>query len=587
MIRRPYDGTNFGAKTTVATGINWNDARGAFMVNNVLYTGWSDGRLLARSFNGSSLGLEEPVEMYGLDTRPVPSAFRIPGTNLDVPRFAQHLTNMTGMFYDGGRLYYTVAGDPRLYYRYFTPSTRIVGAILHVSETTPSTGIDWATIRGMTMVGGKLYYVLSDGTLVKTDFAGGDVSGAQTSVSGPAIDGENWSARGLFVLDQVVDTFPPTVPGTPTASSTRVGEIDVTWQSSTDGKSDTLTYRIYRDGELTPLDDVTTNEQGQLTYTDAGLTGGEMHSYQVSAVDEGTNESAKSAASNVATVLGPDTTDPTKPGTPTGEGVSKTKIEISWAASSDDRDTELTYRVYRDTEPTPIAEFDSTETTTVTYLDEGLEPGSSHTYVVEAEDDAGNVSEASDPSDPIATQGVAFEDDFSTGDFSNWDFESHLAIDITDGATDPPSARADTTNEPGYARVNLPTPVPSSCLSAAVKVTDRGATGLDLIRMRTSTGGIITKTYVNNANEIVLRSDFATTQKLSGVQLPTGWHTYEMCGTVGTTSLWDLYLDGTQIVTAWQADTGTTDIGRIQIGDTGNKTAIANYDDVVVDGEPG
>ena len=34
---------------------------------------------------------------------------------------------------------------------------------------------------------------------------------------------------------------------------------------------------------------------------------------------------------------------------------------------------------------------------------------------------------------------------------------------------------------------------------------------------------------------------------------------------------------------AWAANTGTTPVGRIQIGDTGAKTWTANFDDVVVD----
>ena len=110
-------------------------------------------------------------------------------------------------------------------------------------------------------------------------------------------------------------------------------------------------------------------------------------------------------------------------------------------------------------------------------------------------------------------------------------------------------------------------------MSANIDVEDRGSAGLDLLRIRTAGGGNITKTYVNNNNVLVLRSELAETQKLSGVQLPTGWNTYEMCGEIGTSSTWDLYLNGSKIVSDWVADVGTTDAGRIQIGDTANRTA--------------
>ncbi len=208
--------------------------------------------------------------------------------------------------------------------------------------------------------------------------------------------------------------------------------------------------------------------------------------------------------------------------------------------------------------------------------------------MVEAEDEAGNVSDPSAASDPITTEGVAFGDDFSSGDFSKWTETVRMQIDLADGGAAPPSALISPNDQSAFARAELDAPMSSACLSSAVRVTDPGTVALDLIRVRSGAGeGPVAKTYLNSSGQLVLRSDFAPDQKQSGVALPTGWSTIEMCGSVGPTSTWDLYLNGVKIIDAWQADTGTQPITQIQIGDSRKRTVVANWDDVTLDGEPG
>ena len=51
--------TGATSPATVALGtpaINWANLRGAFMVNDTLYTGWSDGTLKSQSFDGNTFG---------------------------------------------------------------------------------------------------------------------------------------------------------------------------------------------------------------------------------------------------------------------------------------------------------------------------------------------------------------------------------------------------------------------------------------------------------------------------------------------------------------------------------------------------
>jgi PQQ-like domain len=71
----------------------------------------------------------------------------------------------------------------------------VVGA-----ETFVAAASGWSTVSGMTMASGKLYFATTNGNLSAVDFSGGVPSGAATVLSGPAVDGQNWVSRGLFVL---------------------------------------------------------------------------------------------------------------------------------------------------------------------------------------------------------------------------------------------------------------------------------------------------------------------------------------------------------------------------------------------------
>jgi hypothetical protein len=179
MEVRGFDGGGFGAASTVSTGVDWSQARGAFMVSGRLYTGWSDNNLYVRDFGGSSAGAAAPLALAGLN-----------GFNFPVNR-------ITGMFFDAGRIYYTLSADPRLYYRYFTPESGIVGADVFVASG-DGDGRNWSSVTGMTMASGRLYYA-TGGNLSAVDFAGGVPSGSATVISGPLLDGRDWGSRGLFV----------------------------------------------------------------------------------------------------------------------------------------------------------------------------------------------------------------------------------------------------------------------------------------------------------------------------------------------------------------------------------------------------
>jgi hypothetical protein len=183
LARRSFNGTTSGAVSTLSTpGVDWSQARGAFITNGRIYAGWSDGHLYSRTFDGSTVGPAVDMDLHGL-TAGTPSFFPV--------------SSVTGMFFDAGRLYYTVSGDPNLYYRYFTPESEVVGAQRFVAHN-GSGGLMWGDVRGMALAAGKLYFARSNGTLFAVTFSGGVPNPATLSTidSSPA---QAWASRGMFV----------------------------------------------------------------------------------------------------------------------------------------------------------------------------------------------------------------------------------------------------------------------------------------------------------------------------------------------------------------------------------------------------
>ena len=171
----------------------------------------------------------------------------------------------------------------------------------------------------------------------------------------------------------------------------------------------------------------------------------------------------------------PDTTPPSAPGTPTGTSTRAGQIDLSWAAASDDRATSLSYRVFRDGDSSPVGTVQGPATGTVTFTDSvGLQPGSEHTYAVDAFDgtNRGPLSAISAAITVTSGPPVIFADDFTAG-FANWSGVTNLTIDNATGGVAPPSARSQLTSVPDYAFKNLTGgPFSSVCMS-------RGSTSLD------------------------------------------------------------------------------------------------------------
>ncbi|MEQ6900559.1 malectin domain-containing carbohydrate-binding protein [Nocardioides sp. YIM 152588] len=195
LQRRPVDATGAptGPAATVDDVEDWSGVRGGFLLNGDLYYGRTDNNLYRRSFDAAT-GALGPATQVDLHDDP-DNGNRIP--------FA--ISSMTGMFFDPEtfRIYYTVSGDSRLYYRYFMPrgadtpnpddtaATEYVGA---QTFTADAGGVSFSSAAGLTLAGGRILYGSSDGSLRSVPFSGGRVTGPATVVSG---DG-TWRFRALF-----------------------------------------------------------------------------------------------------------------------------------------------------------------------------------------------------------------------------------------------------------------------------------------------------------------------------------------------------------------------------------------------------
>ncbi|MFZ0324153.1 MAG: PKD domain containing protein, partial [Actinomycetes bacterium] len=95
---RYFDGSAVNGTVSAPAADDWSQARGAVMIDGTVYTGWSDGTLRARSYDGTTFGPSRTMDLYAN------------GYSTDSRFFGIDIPRITGMFYDraNARLYYTL-----------------------------------------------------------------------------------------------------------------------------------------------------------------------------------------------------------------------------------------------------------------------------------------------------------------------------------------------------------------------------------------------------------------------------------------------------------------------------------------------
>jgi PKD repeat protein len=242
---RHFDGTTTGPSTSLNTGISWGSIRGAFTVNGEIVYGRPDGFLYERSFNGSTFGSEVKLDPYhdpfwdNIDTG---SGQTYTGQMSD---FANEIPSLTSMFFTNGRLYYTLAGDSTMHWRWFEPDSGTVGS----DEFQVADGMDWSHVAGAFLSGNTLYFAdKASGSLSSVGWDGTKATGSP-SVANTSTD---WASRGIFMLaDATNPNQSPNANFTATCSATNNAcTIDASGSIDPDGSITDFAFS-YGDGSTT------------------------------------------------------------------------------------------------------------------------------------------------------------------------------------------------------------------------------------------------------------------------------------------------------------------------------------------------
>lgn len=196
-----------------------------------------------------------------------------------------------------------------------------------------------------------------------------------------------------------VDTTPPTVPGDVTATTVSSTQVRIRWDASTDAGTGVAGYRVFRDGDDTPIAEVRITN-----YLDTALEPNTSYVYTVRAYDGAAtpNVSALSPVATATTLPLPPTGDSTPPSVPSNvsaTAVGTTSIQITWQPSNDPSGISE-YRVFRVGTSTPIAATQNT-----TFTDTLLTPNTTYSYVITAVDGAMPPNESAASETASATTG--------------------------------------------------------------------------------------------------------------------------------------------------------------------------------------
>ncbi len=196
-----------------------------------------------------------------------------------------------------------------------------------------------------------------------------------------AANASDWSV--IATANVSTDQTPPSVPANLQGTALSTTSIRLTWNASQDntGGSGMRSYKVYRNSGATAIAEVTLT-----AYTNTGLTQNTEYTYQVSAVDNAGNESAKCTAISVRTQQDPTLIEPNPPQSLHTTARTPTTIALAWSAPVDNGAVIAQYVVYRHTSATsPVDSGVAVAVvTTLSTVLTNLQPSTTYYYTVTA-----------------------------------------------------------------------------------------------------------------------------------------------------------------------------------------------------------
>lgn len=165
-----------------------------------------------------------------------------------------------------------------------------------------------------------------------------------------------------------------------TATAVHDSDVSLAW-NAVNGASK---YAIYRNGSEVGK---TTPSAGQ-QYTDNGLASGTPYVYQVSGIDASGRQGNVSAALNVKTTGTPPAVDP--PTALTVGSVTASSVALSWTGAANVAGYNVRYKPQG--AGGQYVKANSALITTTSYTVGGLQPGTTYTFVVQSQNNAGALS---------------------------------------------------------------------------------------------------------------------------------------------------------------------------------------------------
>ena len=278
---------------------------------------------------------------------------------------------------------------------------------------------------------------------------------------------------------------------------------------------------------------------------------------------------------------GQDKTPPSQPQNLTATALSRTQVQLSWDASTDNVGV-TAYDIYRD------GSLIASTAPPAGYVDQTVQAGTTYSYTVVARDAAGNSSQPSNTATVTTPpNSTMFSDGFESGSMSQWTTFTGMSVQnqvVNDGSD---AAEAVATGASAYAYKQLSQSWPSLYYSTRFDVVSQTSGSTYLLRLRTATKGAIAAVFVSSSGKLGIRNDVTAVTTTSTTSVSRGaWHTLELYGNInGASGQVSVWLDGSPVTQLTGPQSlGANPIGYLQLGDTSTADQFDTvFDDVQAD----